>query len=316
MKRILGHFKNQKKALSARDWLKLEDRIADFSSTQPVEYQRKLRSFAEMGNFKGTEFRQYLLVVAPVLLKGIISEDHLNNLIMLQIASIIYTHGRFKNYYSQADILMRQFLNDFAILYSPHHLTYVFHSLCHLKIFTDLYGPLTVFSTFAYESENYSLKQMLRGSKLPVVQVANRIIEQYKAPKQMKASTNKILVQERISHQKYNRLQYCGLKFIANKKGQNWIMLKSCRFAKFLSVQHDNDRTLIEVKVVRDVSSLYENVDTTRFNIVKIRKTYLQAEMIELGDIDGKMWELSLEQADHHALFPIYIEDSKHFLRN
>ena len=311
MKRILGHFKNTKKSLSVADWKQIEMRIVDYASTQPVEYQRRLRSFAEMGNFKGTEFRQYLLVVAPVLLKGIIGEDKIKNLIMLQIASIIFTHGRFKAFYQQADILMRQFLNDFSICYGPRHLTYVFHGLCHLKVFTDLYGPLTKFSTFAYESENYSIKQMLRGPKLPVVQVANRILEKYQAPKTVESHVNKTIIQENITHSTFNRLQYCGLKFIADKKGQNWMLLKGSRFAKFIQVHNANNETKVEVKVVEHISSLYDTINTLRFNIVKIKKSFFPSMMIELAEIDGKLWELNLDQANYFALFPIYIEDAK-----
>lgn len=126
-----------------------------FKSTQPKQFQRNLRSFVEdLGLMKGTEFRTYLLFVGPLLLRGIISEENIVNLSKLQTASIIFTHGRFSQYYEEADKLMRMFVEEFADIYHPRHATYVFHSLCHMKKFVNIYGPWDNFSAFEFESYN------------------------------------------------------------------------------------------------------------------------------------------------------------------
>lgn len=59
---ILGYLRATSKILSSADYSEIAKRIETFRSTQPVEFQRKLRSFIEyLPLMKGTEFRQYLL---------------------------------------------------------------------------------------------------------------------------------------------------------------------------------------------------------------------------------------------------------------
>lgn len=39
------------------------------------------------------------------------------------------------------------FIQEFAEIYHPRHVVYVFHSPCHMKKFVDLYGPWDNFSS-------------------------------------------------------------------------------------------------------------------------------------------------------------------------
>ncbi|KAG4076727.1 hypothetical protein HA402_002014 [Bradysia odoriphaga] len=139
---LLGHIRNTPQILSSLDYDTINDRIEQFEKTRPTEFQHKLRSFIDhLGKMKGTEFRQYLLFVAPLLLKGIIDDEKIANLLKLHIASIIFSHKRFQKYYDEADKLMRMFIVEFSEIYHPRHVVYVFHSLCHMKKFVVLYGP-------------------------------------------------------------------------------------------------------------------------------------------------------------------------------
>lgn len=138
---VLGYIRDTPKVLSTQDHIKIEERIERFRRTQPLEFQRNLRSFIDhLGNMKGTEFRQHLLFIFPLLLDGIVSEEIIGNFLKLHIACIIFTHRRFQCFYLEADKLARMFLLEFAEIYHPRHVVYVFHALCHMKKFVDMYG--------------------------------------------------------------------------------------------------------------------------------------------------------------------------------
>lgn len=197
---ILSYLRYTSKSLSSSDYIEIKRRVAILLENKPNEFQRNLRAFTEsLGTVKGTEYRQYLMFVFPLLLKGIVSEEIIGNFIKLHIASIIFSHKRFSRFYEQADQLMKMFLDEFAVIYNPCHATYVFHSLCHMKIFVYLYGPWDNFSTFEYESYNGTVKNMLSGQVMPLTQLANKVIDIYQVPLQcFNLSTKNIEIKDRI----------------------------------------------------------------------------------------------------------------------
>ncbi|KAJ6639440.1 Cadherin-86C, partial [Pseudolycoriella hygida] len=72
---ILKYTYEKSKLLSSKDYEEIKRRVNMFRKFQPREFQRRLRPFTEyLGLMKGTEFRQYVLFVAPVLFKGILSD--------------------------------------------------------------------------------------------------------------------------------------------------------------------------------------------------------------------------------------------------
>lgn len=305
--------------LSVRDHVIIKERIDAFCKTQPKEFQRNLRSFVEnVGYMKGTEFRTYLLFVGPLLFKGIISEEKLSNLLKLHIASIIFTHGRFAEYYEQADKLMRMFIEEFGDIYHPRHVTYVFHSLCHMKKFVDLYGPWDNFATFEFESYNSNVKQMLHGNVMPLTQITNRIIEIYQSPKHNFGKvSHSAEITDRQDDGTFLQLIYHGLHFHRELEGQNYVLLKSGRSVKLVSISQDEATSEIVLigKLFKNCSSVFNNaVDTTRFNIFKSKLDFDSSIEFKIKDIDGKLWKLDIPDSIESAFYPIYIEDGKTFM--
>lgn len=268
---------------------------------------------------KGTEFRQYVLFVAPLLFKGILSDQMVGNFLKLHIASIIFSHKRFECYYEEADKLMRMFIIEFAEIYHPRHAVYCIHSLCHIRKFVELYGPWDNFSTFEYESYNSSVKDFLKGNVMPLTQITNRIVEIYNAPihdftqKQCDIEINKIQ-----KDGTYSQLKYFDLTFDVESAGQNLVLLKSGEAVKLLHIVNDPTTSKVDLVGVPFLnrSSVYPNiVDTTRFNIFKSNGKFGHPITFEVNDIDGKLWQLHISDTDSSAYYPIYVEDGKTFSR-
>lgn len=306
------------KSLSVRDHEIIKERVKNFGNTQPKEFQRNLRSFVEdLGHMKGTEFRAYVLFVGPLLLRGIISEEKISNLLKLQIASIIFTHERFNQYYEEADKLMRMFVEEFTDIYHPRYVTYVFHSLCHMKKFVDLYGPWDNFSTFEFESYNSKVKDMLHGNVMPLTQITNRIIEIYQSPKHnFGKEKHNAEVKDRQEDGTFLQLIYHDLHFNRELEGQNYVLLKSGLTVNLVSIFQDEATSEIVLigKPLQNCSSVFNNmVDTTRFNIFKCKLQFASNIEFNIKDIDGKLWKLDIPDSTESAFYPIYIEDTKSF---
>lgn len=317
---ILGYIHNTPQTLSANDHVKISKRIERFAKTQPVEFQRTLRTFVgNLGLMKGTEFRQYLLFIFPLLLKGIVSEAIIENFIKLQIASIIFGHQRFEQYYNEADELMRMFIQEFAEIYHPRHVVYVEHSLCHIKPFVEKYGPWDNFSTFEYESYNSRVKEMLHGNVMPLTQIANRIVEIYNAPQyRIGCEKTNIEVKDRQSDGSFSTLKYYDLTFKTNKEiGQNFVLLKSGVAVKLLMIEYDilSCKVKLTGKPFKHRSSVYSCVNTMRFNIFKSSYEFNKPFTFEVDEIDAKFWKLDINNSNVSAYFPLYVEDGKSFSR-
>ncbi len=306
------------KSLSVRDHEVIKERVMSFRSTQPKEFQRNLRSFVEdLSYMKGTEFRTYVLFVGPLLLRGIISEEKISNLLKLQIASIIFTHERFNQYYEEADKLMRMFVEEFADLYHPRHGTYVFHSLCHMKKYVDIYGAWDNFSTFEFESYNSKVKDMLHGNVMPLTQITNRIIEIYQSTKNNFGNESHIAeVKDRQEDGTFLQLIYHDLHFNRALEGQNYILLKSGVSVKLISIFEDEVTSEIGLigASLQNCSSVFSNiVDTTRFNVFKCKLDFGSNIKFSIKDIDGKLWKMDIPNSLESAFYPIYVEDAKSF---
>lgn len=317
MKWILTYFRDSPKTLSSSDYIEIKKRIQIFLENQPVEFQRNLRAFTEdLGNMKGTEFRQYLLFVFPLLLKGIASERIIGNFLKLQIASIIFSHKRFATFYGQADKLMKIFLREFEHIYDPCHVTYVFHSLSHMKKFVDLYGSWDNFSTFEYESYNSTIKNLLKGHAMPLTQIANRIVEIYQVPLyDFKRSSKNIEIKDRQDDGSFSQLRIYDMCFKPNDIGQNLVLLKSGQCVKLLSITQKRSRVVLSGIPFKHRSSVYDCIDTTRFNIFKSKQIFDRPIAFDAEDIDGKMWKLDIPDSSFSAYYPLYVEDGKSFSR-
>lgn len=317
---ILKYICETSKLLSAKDYIEIKRRADLFRQFQPSEFQRKLRPFTEyLGLMKGTEFRQYVLFVAPLLLKGILTDQMVGNFLKLHIASIIYSHKRFECYYEEADKLMRMFIEEFAETYHPRHVVYCIHSLCHVRKFVELYGPWDNFSTFEYESYNSTVKDFLQSNVMPLTQITNRIVEIYNAPlHDFTQEQCDIEIKGMQEDGTYSQLKYFDLTFNVESAGQNLVLLKSGQAVKLLHIVNDSTTSQIGLVGVPFLnrSSVYANiVDTTRFNIFKSKDIFGHRITFDVNDIDGKLWQLPISDSDSSAFYPIYVEDGKSFSR-
>lgn len=125
----------------------------------PKEFNRKFRDLRELLNFKATEFRTFILYLAPFILRNVLPKQYYENLLLLHFSVYVFVSKKHTNLYKNAEASLQRFVAQCPSLFTQKCLVYNFHVLLHLPHFVNLYGPLDGWSTFFYENYLSMLKR-------------------------------------------------------------------------------------------------------------------------------------------------------------
>lgn len=150
----------------------------------PSEFARKPRKMGlnELGKWKGTEWRLFLLYVGCIVLKDILPLTLYNLFLMLQCGMMILSVPRFtgeESYINFAQDLLNNFVKictDRGV-FDKKFVVYNVHNLFHLCDDVKNFGELTNFSAFPFESYLGQLKKLLRAPSNPLQQLIKRLAE-------------------------------------------------------------------------------------------------------------------------------------------
>jgi len=146
----------------------------------PLEFQRKPRALEFYKQWKGTEFRQFLLYSGPVALKNVLSDEVYNHFMTLHVAITILSSNNLctdEPNLLYAHQLLQHFVTSFKTIYGHHHVSHNVHGLLHIVQDVRNFGSLDMFSTFKFENCMQKMKKLLRKDDKPLQQIARRIHE-------------------------------------------------------------------------------------------------------------------------------------------
>lgn len=151
--------------------------LAKADKRRPSEIHRSVRSLETLKFWKGIEFRTILLYVGPVIFKNILPEDVYIHFLMLSCATIICSCKEYLGWVHIANQLFRDFVKGFYRIYGRDTVSSNVHNLCHVADDVKKFGSLVSFSAYPFENYLYQIKQLVRGGRLPLSQIAKRITE-------------------------------------------------------------------------------------------------------------------------------------------
>ena len=140
----------------------------------PSEVTRIQRSLNQRAFWKGSEWHWWLLLYAPVVLRGILSQPFYGHLLLLVEAVFLLTN--FSISYediNEADACLSEYVCQFEVLYGKQHMSYNVHQLLHMtKTVTD-WGPLSCYSAYIFEGFNMMLMKLFHGTQAVPRQICN-----------------------------------------------------------------------------------------------------------------------------------------------
>ena len=128
---------------SAYQTEQLSTALTDLGKYVPKEFNRKPSSLLDLGRWKATNFRFFLLYRGPVILSNHLPRDIVLHFNYLSCAiRILCNSMNYKRNNEFAKKLLLSLVKEFKTLYGKKHITYNVHNLIHLSADAKQHGPL------------------------------------------------------------------------------------------------------------------------------------------------------------------------------
>ncbi|KAA3671059.1 uncharacterized protein DEA37_0004185 [Paragonimus westermani] len=182
MKRLMNLWRagptERKIRLGSSQITQINSRLMRLRGAQTCEFPRKCRSTVDCDRWKATEFRQFLLYIGPVVLKGVVDDRIYENFLNFSVSIYILCCPKWcMHYVDFVESLLRKTLVQFAAIYGESELVFNFHCVSHLCADVRLHGPLDSYSAFPFESYMRTLRGFVRSPNMPTSQIFRRITE-------------------------------------------------------------------------------------------------------------------------------------------
>lgn len=176
---------DQHHRLSDDDLQTAEERLALANRGISSDFNRDLKSFADCKRWKATQFRTWGLYYAPLVLKGLISEEKFYHYIHFFVGMrILLCKTSSEEQVKFANDCLRTYVSEFGRIYGAHHLHFNIHNLGHIaKDFENFEQPLDAYSCFPPETYLGKMIRLIRGTKRPLAQIFKRHSEREGHPR-------------------------------------------------------------------------------------------------------------------------------------
>jgi hypothetical protein len=121
----------------------------------PSEFPRRQRSFADINQFKASDYRNFMFYAAIPAMQGILSSSGFKHLLMYVLFIRLITQEVISNEdLADAKILIQEFCIEFEKLHGEQHLTYKLHAHLHFINQVARFGPMHKISCFPFEGNH------------------------------------------------------------------------------------------------------------------------------------------------------------------
>lgn len=179
---------NYNTKFSGRDIQTMSAFLQRINSTMPSEIHRRARPLTHLKNWKGTEFRTFILYMGPVILRKLLPNDGYFNFMLLFCAVTICTSDHYKSMLGVAEVLFNEFIETYINLYGIDSIGSNLHGLTHLVDDVRYHGSLDKISSYPFENYLHQIKRTIRSGNRPLAQAAKRVTE--------KSQKQNVIVQE------------------------------------------------------------------------------------------------------------------------
>lgn len=168
----------RREILNSRALSIIEERVE--SITTPKDIGRLPTKIASsFAGFTADQWKNWTIIFSPVVLKGLLPENHLRCwLLFVKACILLCTRTIYRKSLDSADICLLQFCKKFQELYSSSECTPNMHMHLHLKDCVLDYGPVYSFWLFAFERYNGILGSYQTNNRLIEVQLMRKFVSE------------------------------------------------------------------------------------------------------------------------------------------
>lgn len=167
------------KTLTMEEIDQLDARLGLFNCAFTSDFQRKPSTLKEVGSWKATELRYFLLYAGPFVFKDVLDQEKYHHFILFNCGmSILLAPNLNSTTVNYARTILREFVYKFAIIYGRHCLIFNLHCVIHLADDCDFFQePLDVVACFIFENWLGDISEKLRPTRYPLSQIKARFSE-------------------------------------------------------------------------------------------------------------------------------------------
>lgn len=176
--------KTYKSYLKLADNEKLNEMLSKANTEMPSEIHRSVRSLNCLSDWKGSEYRTFLLYLSIVVLKNLLKWDEYEHFLKFYCAVTICSSDIYRKYVvrrdgiqSLSDCLFNDYIEQYIEIYGAHTISSNVHNLAHVTDDVIRFGNLNNISTYPYENRLGMLKNKLKKCNKPLEQIARRVAE-------------------------------------------------------------------------------------------------------------------------------------------
>ena len=142
----------------------------------PSNITRCPRSLKTRAFWKASEWKYFLILYAPIVLKGILPSKFYRHLLLLSNSAFVLL----KENITQLELFhvsqyFQVFVEDFEKLYGKPNMSFNVHLLLHITESVRNWGPFWCFSAYTFENYNGCLLKMFHGTQSVPLQIVNSI---------------------------------------------------------------------------------------------------------------------------------------------
>ena len=138
----------------------------------PCEVTRTPQTIENVGKWKASECRHFLMYYSPFVLKDILPNRYFKHWYLLVYAVTMFNKDKISEQdYQTGKRALLLFVQQTQTLYGIEMMKYNVHLLTHIPRSVRDFGALRGWSAFPYESYNRVLRQMLRSSQAILQQI-------------------------------------------------------------------------------------------------------------------------------------------------
>lgn len=129
---------------------------------KPAEIHRAIRSLNYIKMWKGSEYRTFMLYLAPIILKSFLNKDVYEHFLVLFCAVRIVYSPKYLKYINVAETLFKDYIQNYIKLYGRDSISSNVHNLCHIVNDVNKFNPLPFISTYPFEDFLGKIKYLIR----------------------------------------------------------------------------------------------------------------------------------------------------------
>lgn len=184
------------------------------------------------------------------------------------------------------------------------------HNLLHLCADVRKFGSLDSFSAFRFENYMMTIKRMIRKREKPLQQIARRYSEQEKAEMEKSETSTASPLNSKINlkHGHFNGPLADGIHGIyeqfkiyesttysinCNVSKDCYVLLRNSKFGIIENIAQEENGTVYFIsEEYEPIDRLYNNPDSSNFNINIIRSSNSEKHLWYVEDIHCKVWRV------------------------